>query len=323
MTASRTGGSSGMAAIADEMPARTFSPSGWPRRKPRPLVRTMRPMATTSRIRTSRSSSRWSGDRRRSREARPPAIRPNSVAAPDGDHDRPRRGRRRRSSRSRRSNAGSRAERPADRERRRPSSGIDSPVSTLRSSSRRSARDDPDVGRDDVAALEQDDVARHELGGGQDGHRPVATDAGRGSRRVAKRLERPLAAVLGDHVGTDDRQQAGEHEQPVTQLADEDRQEPGRRQHEHEWLRRRTKDHPPDRLPSRRVERVRAARGGPPTASPVVRPIAGSTSSVAATASAVSGWSWSSRSARLQSRTTSRSGGRVATSAGRSAQRRG
>ena len=82
MTASRTGGSSGMAAIADEIPARMFSPSGWPRRKPIPLVNAMSPIATTSRIRTSRSSSRWSGDRRRSREARLPAIRPNSVAGP-------------------------------------------------------------------------------------------------------------------------------------------------------------------------------------------------------------------------------------------------
>ena len=41
MTASRTGGSSGIAAIAAEMPARMFSPSGWPRRNPIPVVNAM------------------------------------------------------------------------------------------------------------------------------------------------------------------------------------------------------------------------------------------------------------------------------------------
>ena len=82
MTASRIGGSSGIAATAAEMPARRFSPAGLPRANPSPTVMTMRPIATTSRIFTSRSSSVWSGDRRRPRDARLWAIRPNSVAVP-------------------------------------------------------------------------------------------------------------------------------------------------------------------------------------------------------------------------------------------------
>lgn len=49
MTARSTGGSSGIAAIADEMPATTFSPSEWPRRNPIPLVKAMSAIATTRR----------------------------------------------------------------------------------------------------------------------------------------------------------------------------------------------------------------------------------------------------------------------------------
>ena len=82
MTASRTGGSSGMAAIAAEMPASRFAPAGAPRANPSPVTITISPMATTSRIRTSRSSSACSGDRRRSTEPSPLAIRPTSDVEP-------------------------------------------------------------------------------------------------------------------------------------------------------------------------------------------------------------------------------------------------
>ena len=50
--------SGGRAAMAAETPARMFSPSGLPRMTPRPKVMPTSPMATASRIRTSRSSSR-------------------------------------------------------------------------------------------------------------------------------------------------------------------------------------------------------------------------------------------------------------------------
>ena len=62
-------------------------PAGWPRpaRRARTRARstiTISPIATTNRIRTSRSSSDWSGDRRRSTEPSPFAIRPTSEAPP-------------------------------------------------------------------------------------------------------------------------------------------------------------------------------------------------------------------------------------------------
>ncbi len=46
MTASRIGGSSGMAAIAAEIPASTFAPASWPRRNPSPVTITISPVAS-------------------------------------------------------------------------------------------------------------------------------------------------------------------------------------------------------------------------------------------------------------------------------------
>ena len=140
MTARRTGGSSGMAAIAAEMPARRFSPSGWPRKKPTPTVKAIRPIATTSRMRTSRSSSRWRGERRRSRDAQPagdatelgllPDRRHDALAAPSDDAG-PRVGHRAAARPARR-------RRPPGRRERAP--GWTPRSATLRSSSSRSAR---------------------------------------------------------------------------------------------------------------------------------------------------------------------------------------
>ena len=82
ITASRTGGSSGMAAIAAEIPARTFSPRVAPRATADAQGHeTMRPIATTSRMRTEPVELPLQGARRRSRVAEA-AIRPNSVAGP-------------------------------------------------------------------------------------------------------------------------------------------------------------------------------------------------------------------------------------------------
>ena len=105
--------------MAEEIPARTFSPSGWPRRKPMPAVMAIRPVATTSRMRTRRSSSRCSGMRRRSREVSEPAIEPELGGAADRHHDCFARGRRPRSCRSRRWRGGSRAALQQDRARTR------------------------------------------------------------------------------------------------------------------------------------------------------------------------------------------------------------
>ena len=80
---------------------------------------------------------------------------------------------------------------------------------------------DPHVRRNDVAGLEQDDVARHERGCGDGQDVPVAADSRSRSRRLAERLERALAAVLRDDVRSDDRQQGDEDEDAVAHLADE------------------------------------------------------------------------------------------------------
>ena len=87
-----------------------------------------------------------------------------------------------------------------------PGSGTDSPVSTLRSTSNRSRANEPEVGRDDVARLQQDDVTGTRSAAGTSIGRRRAAYPRRGRRRLAEGLEGALAAVLGDHVGTDDRQ---------------------------------------------------------------------------------------------------------------------
>ena len=114
----------------------------------------------------------------------------------------------------------------------------------------------------DVASLEEDDIADHQRRGRNRGDLAVPADPRRRRRRVAQGLERPLAAVLGHDVGADDGQQADEDEQAVADLADEDREQAGGREHEHEWLGERLHHHPPDGLALRLLERVRPGGGG-------------------------------------------------------------
>ena len=169
----------------------------------------MSPIATTSRIRTSRSSSRWRGERRRSSDgeaAGDPADLgrradrdddPLAAAADDA------RARNRPASRARpaRSPAGIRRDpaRLGDR-----LAGEDAPVERA---ARRSATAAGRPGR------------RPRSGAGR--RRPGPVDAAATSRTVPprrtrlgrrargpERLERPLAAVLGEDVGADDRQRA-------------------------------------------------------------------------------------------------------------------
>ena len=221
------------------------------------------PIATTSRIRTSRSSSRWSGDRRRSAIGQA-AGDPADLGRRAGRDDDP-------------------LASPADDAR--PGVGHRPPVGEVavacirlratRLRDRLAGQDaaveqqavDPDqaqVGRDDVAARQQDDVARDEARGGDLRHRPVAPDAGHRCAGIAERLERPLAAVLGDDIRADDREQADEHEQPVAHLAEQHRQGARREEQEHERLRGRLDDEPPDARPLRRLQLVGPDPGGAP-----------------------------------------------------------
>ncbi len=138
ITARRTGGSSGMAAIAAEIPARTFAPSGLPRRNPAPTVMTIRPIATTRRMRTSRRA-RAGGAiagarcrRGRARSARTRSWSPSRSRCLRPD-------RRRQQCRRRRSSGGPRRRRPIGSGSVDASSGTDSPVRALRSTSSRSA----------------------------------------------------------------------------------------------------------------------------------------------------------------------------------------
>ena len=125
---------------------------------------------------------------------------------------------------------------------------------TLRSSSRRSARMMRRSAGTTSPPWRSDDVARHERRGRDDGDGPVAADPRDRRRGLAQRLERPLASVLGDDVGTDDRQQPGEYEQSVAHLADEHREHTSHREHEHERLRR------PPRRASARAGRASSPR---------------------------------------------------------------
>ena len=83
ITASRTGGSSGMAAIAAEMPARRFAPASWPRTKPRPVDD--RDQADRDDEQDPDEPVELALERRPAlarATPRPPAIRPTSVAGP-------------------------------------------------------------------------------------------------------------------------------------------------------------------------------------------------------------------------------------------------
>ena len=207
-------------------------------------------------MRTSRSSSAWSGDRRRPRSSAHRAIRPSSVAAPvattipspsPADDAR---------SARRRSTAG----RPG-RCRLRPApcdrcSGIDSPVRTLRSSCRRSTRNRRRSAGTTSPPDSRTTSPGTRLAAVTCTTGPVPPDAGHRCAGVAQRLERPLAAVLGDDVRADDRDQADEHEQAVADLAEEHRPGARREEQEHERLRGRLDDEPPHARPPRRLQLV-------------------------------------------------------------------
>ena len=95
-------------------------------------------------------------------------------------------------------------------------------------------------------------------------HRPVPSDAGHRCACIAERLQRPLAAVLGDDIRADDRDQADEHEQSVARLAEQHRPGARREEQEHERLRGRLDDEPPHARPLRRLQLVGPDPGGAP-----------------------------------------------------------
>ena len=121
---------------------------------------------------------------------------------------------------------------------------------------------DPRVRRNDIAGLQQHDVAGHEGRRRHSHRRAVTADAGLRSGRCAQRLECAFTAVFGDDVGADDRHQPEQHEQAVAHLADNDREEPGRREHEDERFGRRAHEHSPDGLALRLRQRVGSLRVG-------------------------------------------------------------
>ena len=104
--------------------------------------------------------------------------------------------------------------------------------------------EDPTVGGDHVAGAEQKDVADHGLTGVDLDRLAIAANARSRCGGCPQRLEGPLGAVAGRDVGADDGNQAGQHQEPVAQLAEEDREHAGHEQHEDERLRRSLPDAP-------------------------------------------------------------------------------
>ena len=82
----------------------------------------------------------------------------------------------------------------------------------------------------------------------------------RRGRRLAERLECPFAAVFGDDVGADDREQRDQDEQPVANLAEGDRDDAGDDEQDDERLGDGPKDEARQRRSRRRLEIVRAGR---------------------------------------------------------------
>ena len=106
-------------------------------------------------------------------------------------------------------------------------SGRDSPVRTLRSKLRASARvkrgDRPEPRRRSGAGRCRPEPAR---GSSTSSILPAPPDAGDRRRRLAQRLERLLAAVLGHDARADDRGQDHQHEQPVADFVEGDSEQP-------------------------------------------------------------------------------------------------
>ena len=79
-----------------------------------------------------------------------------------------------------------------------------------------------------------------------------------------QRLECALGSVAGHDIGAHDRDQAGQDEQAVADLAEKDRQHAGGEQQQDERLGRRLEDELAERGPGWRLELVPARDGGPP-----------------------------------------------------------
>jgi len=90
-----------------------------------------------------------------------------------------------------------------------------------------------------------------------------AADARRRCGRLAEGLERPLASILGDHVGADDRDECEQDQQAVADLAEDDRQDPGDDEEDDEGLGRGLDDEPPERGSLRGFELVGVVPDGP------------------------------------------------------------
>ncbi len=121
--------------------------------------------------------------------------------------------------------------------------------------------DEAQVRRDDVAAAEEDDVTRHD---GRRGHvvdDAAPPDAGHRRARLAQRLEGALPAIPRHDVRDDDRQETRQDEEPVADLAEQDRGAARDEQEQHERLRGGVHDHPQHGLVLDRLKLVPAALG--------------------------------------------------------------
>ena len=205
---------------------------------------TISPIATTSINRTSRASSSWSWRATTLRRRQPgrdpatsvagpiattiPSPRPPTTLVPEYAIDR-------RSARVLSTGPGSTT----------PGSGIDSPVSTLRSRTSRSAR----VKR--MSAGTTSPTRNRTMSPGttprcfEVHHSALAPDpCPRGGCRP-KSFERLLASILRCDFSSHKRDEAGQDQQAVPQLADERGTDAGDEQHENERLHDGPDDHPP------------------------------------------------------------------------------
>ena len=105
------------------------------------------------------------------------------------------------------------------------------------------------IGRHDVADPKQDDVTGHEPGGPRLDHRAVAADPGGRGACLAQRIEGAVGAVLGHDVGPDDRAGREQDQDPVADLAEQDRQDAGGDEHQQERFGDGLEDHPKDGRP--------------------------------------------------------------------------
>ena len=142
-------------------------------------------------------------------------------------------------------------------------SGSDSPVRTLRSKASASARISRRSAGTTSPDAQQHQIARNQLPGKHVVYSPVSSDSGVRGSGLAQRLERLLAAVLGDDAGAHDRSQDHQHQQAVANFVEGDGQAAGDEEQDDERLARPGPDEAPERRLLRRLELIWTELGEP------------------------------------------------------------